>query len=230
MATQLVKLRRSAAQGAIPTTGQLELGELALNTYDGKVYMKKNVGGTESVVQVGITNYPDSQTLSFGTDSDLIISHDGFNSIINQTGTGTLQVQVDESTVLDISSAGLDVTGALTLTGSLTLDDTQLVTNSTTTTSTAETTVASFAAATYRTNKHVVQITDSVSGEYHAVEILVIHDGTDAYKTEYAEITTGAAALASFDVDISAGNVRLLATPASANSTTFKVVTQNTKV
>ena len=119
MATQLVKLRRSATQSAIPTTGQLELGELALNTYDGKVYMKKNVGGTESVVQVGITNYPDSQTLSFGTDSDLIISHNGFNSIINQTGTGTLQVQVDESTVLDISSTGLDVTGNITLDGTV---------------------------------------------------------------------------------------------------------------
>jgi len=119
LATQLVKLRRSATQSAIPTIGQLELGELALNTYDGKVYMKKDVGGTETIVQVGITNYPDSQTLSFGTDSDLVISHNGSNSIINQTGTGTLQIQVDESTVLDISSSGLDITGNITLDGTV---------------------------------------------------------------------------------------------------------------
>ncbi len=153
------------------------------------------------------------------------------NNITISTNDTTKQLTINAADDGDyLPSAGGTLTGALTLTGSLTLDDTQLVTNSITTTSTAETTVASFAAATYRTNKHVVQITDSVSGEYHAVEILVIHDGTDAYKTEYAEITTGAAALASFDVDISAGNVRLLATPASANSTTFKVVTQNTKV
>lgn len=153
------------------------------------------------------------------------------NNITISTNDTTKQLTINAADDGDyLPSAGGTLTGALTLTGSLTLDDTQLVTNSTTTTSTAETTVASFAAATYRTNKHVVQITDSVSGEYHAVEILVIHDGTDAYKTEYAEITTGAAALATFDVDISAGNVRLLATPASTNSTTFKVVTQNTKV
>jgi hypothetical protein len=49
---QTIKLRRSATSGAQPTTSQLELGELALNTYDGKVYMKKSVGGTESIVEV----------------------------------------------------------------------------------------------------------------------------------------------------------------------------------
>ena len=49
---QTIKLRRSATSGAQPTTSQLELGELALNTYDGKVYMKKSVSGTESIVEV----------------------------------------------------------------------------------------------------------------------------------------------------------------------------------
>jgi len=52
MAT-LMKLKRSAVEGNIPTTSQLELGELALNTYDGKLYTKKNVGGTETVVEIG---------------------------------------------------------------------------------------------------------------------------------------------------------------------------------
>jgi hypothetical protein len=31
----------------------LELGEVAINTYDGKMYIKKNVSGTETVVEVG---------------------------------------------------------------------------------------------------------------------------------------------------------------------------------
>ena len=48
-----IKLRRSATAGAIPTTSNLDLGELALNTYDGKIYMKKSVGGSDSVVEVG---------------------------------------------------------------------------------------------------------------------------------------------------------------------------------
>jgi hypothetical protein len=41
--------------------------------------------------------------------------------------------------------------------------------------------------------------------------------------TTYGELYTGSA-LANFTADISGGSVRLLATPASANSTTFNVV------
>ena len=48
-----IRLRRSATAGNIPTTSQLDLGELALNTFDGKLYLKKSVNGTESVVEVG---------------------------------------------------------------------------------------------------------------------------------------------------------------------------------
>lgn len=48
-----IQLRRSATANAVPTTTQLALGELAINTYDGKLYLKKNVSGTESIVQIG---------------------------------------------------------------------------------------------------------------------------------------------------------------------------------
>ena len=48
-----IKLKRSATQGSIPATSALSLGEVAINTYDGKMYIKKSVGGTESIVEVG---------------------------------------------------------------------------------------------------------------------------------------------------------------------------------
>ena len=47
-----IKIRRSAVASAVPTTGQLALGELALNTYDGKLFIKKD-DGTASIVQIG---------------------------------------------------------------------------------------------------------------------------------------------------------------------------------
>lgn len=47
-----VKLKRSSVQGKVPLVSDLQLGELAVNTYDGKLYLKKNVGGTESIVDV----------------------------------------------------------------------------------------------------------------------------------------------------------------------------------
>ncbi len=46
------KLKRSAVQGRVPTVGDLQLGELALNTFDGKLYTKKD-DGTASIVEIG---------------------------------------------------------------------------------------------------------------------------------------------------------------------------------
>ena len=58
--SQTVKLRRSASPGTPPTTSQLQLGELAINTYDGKLFLKKNVSGTESIVEIGANNLADT--------------------------------------------------------------------------------------------------------------------------------------------------------------------------
>lgn len=54
-----IQLRRSATANAVPTTTQLALGELAINTYDGRLYLKKNVSGTESIVEVGTVSSGD---------------------------------------------------------------------------------------------------------------------------------------------------------------------------
>lgn len=43
-------MKQSATASAVPTAGQLELGELAINTTDGKLYLKK---GDNTIVQVG---------------------------------------------------------------------------------------------------------------------------------------------------------------------------------
>jgi len=46
-----IKLRRSAVPGKLPSISQLEFGELAYNTYDGRAYFKRDQGG----VGVGVT-------------------------------------------------------------------------------------------------------------------------------------------------------------------------------
>jgi hypothetical protein len=46
-----VVLKRSAVQGKTPVVGDLALGELALNTYDGNLFFKKD-SGTASIVSV----------------------------------------------------------------------------------------------------------------------------------------------------------------------------------
>lgn len=100
------------------------------------------------------------------------------------------------------------------------------VTNSseaTTVASTTQSQIASFVAASFRSAKLLVQIYDSVTGEVQISELLVVHNGTTASATEYGVVYTGTSALANFDVDINTGNVRLLATRSTANSTQYKV-------
>ena len=63
MATN-IKLKRSASAGAAPGTSDLALGELALNTTDGKLYMKKSVSGSESIVEISGTKAPTSSAFS----------------------------------------------------------------------------------------------------------------------------------------------------------------------
>lgn len=48
---QTIILKRSSVAGKVPLTTDISLGELALNTYDGKLYTKKD-DGTESIVDL----------------------------------------------------------------------------------------------------------------------------------------------------------------------------------
>lgn len=45
-----VQLKRSAVQGRVPTTSDLALGEIGINTYDGKIFIKKN-DGSDAIVE-----------------------------------------------------------------------------------------------------------------------------------------------------------------------------------
>jgi hypothetical protein len=72
----------------------------------------------------------------------------------------------------------------------------------------------------YRSVSYSVQVTSATA--YQSCNINVIHDGTTAYISEYGDIATGII-LASFDADVSGGNLRLLTTPVNA-ATTYKVI------
>lgn len=45
-------LKNSSVAGKVPTTSQLSLGELAVNTYDGKLYFKQDTGAAVSIVTI----------------------------------------------------------------------------------------------------------------------------------------------------------------------------------
>ena len=50
-----IELKRSAIPGKVPSVDQLDLGELAINTYDGAVYLKQDTGVSQSIIQLAST-------------------------------------------------------------------------------------------------------------------------------------------------------------------------------
>ena len=76
----LIKLKRSAVAGKAPAVGDLALGELALNTYDGKLYTKKD-NGTASIVDLsaGSSSGPIAETSQ--VISENITFKTGFNGL-----------------------------------------------------------------------------------------------------------------------------------------------------
>ena len=62
-----IRIKRSAVAGKVPTTGDLQLGELALNTFDGKLYTRKD-NGAASIVEIGAT--PSAPWSTYATQWD----------------------------------------------------------------------------------------------------------------------------------------------------------------
>jgi hypothetical protein len=90
-----------------------------------------------------------------------------------------------------------------------------------TTTSTSQVALDVFSKTSFRSVKYQIQVTQGSS--YHTTEFIIVHNGSLTFNTEFAIVKTGDS-LATFDSDISSNNVRLLITPASSSSTTFKAI------
>ena len=95
--------------------------------------------------------------------------------------------------------------------------------NTATTSGSVQITVDSFPIATYRTAQYIVQITDNTNSYYHSAQIMLIHDGTNVYKTEYNEIYSNSM-LGTFDATITTGVLSLLFTPSAATNKTLRMI------
>lgn len=143
----------------------------------------------------------------FGANTLVATTLSGGNTIANATLTVTSNVSFSNTSQVVVFSNGV------------TLGANNIAYNSTaryTTSNTSQQVVDTFSAATYRSAKYVISVTDPVNSKYQATEIMLMHDGTTTYETEYATLLSNTS-LASFSSDVTSGNIRLLVTPAVAN-------------
>jgi hypothetical protein len=97
-----IKIKRSAVPAKVPTTGDLDLGELALNTYDGKLYTKKD-NGTASIVELS----GGGAGVSDGDKGDITVSASGATWTIDNDAVTYAKIQnVTSSRLLGRSTAG----------------------------------------------------------------------------------------------------------------------------
>jgi hypothetical protein len=121
---QSIILKRSSLPGKVPDTGSLNIGEMAINTYDGKVFIKRS-GNLDSIEGIVVTNSITTGSISVthtGSFGELVITQDA-------------NVARDLYVTNDIIGAGdIDITGDITgssalLSGSLILSGSQTITN-----------------------------------------------------------------------------------------------------
>jgi len=108
-----------------------------------------------------------------------------------------------------LTKTNLDMTGGIVRSGV------------TTTATTNETALISLSAPKYQSVEFNVQATQSSS--FNSTIVKAMHDGSAAYVTEYGTLQAPSG-IATFSADLSGGQLRLLAYPASAGLTTFSVI------
>ncbi len=127
---QNIKLKRSSVAGKVPTTSQLEAGEIAINTADGKLYFERDDSTIQTIVTTNATitgslniNGPitgsDVQIAEWGSISASLVSiQSGANSLTLDNVTDNGSTTTNNITVGRITSqtTGLATTGLFTTT------------------------------------------------------------------------------------------------------------------
>lgn len=117
---QTIQLKRSSVQGKIPLTTDLALGEIAINTYDGKFFYKKN-DGSDTIVELLSTTAGSSSFQPLDGDLTSIAGLAGNSGLLKKTAENTWALETTDFTNASNLSSGTVSTARL---GSGTADNT----------------------------------------------------------------------------------------------------------
>jgi len=195
------------------------LAEAGIQPFDATIVVDADIGSTVQAYDANLTSFVTALTLptADGTTGQFLKTDGAGNVTFASIPTINTLNDIGNVTITGASTGEfLQWSGSAWINAVVEAFDTQTHT----TTATSQVSIAEYAHATYDGVKAVITADDGTNRSI--VEILITHNGTTAIATEYAQLNT-AAALATFDVDISGTDIRILATPAAATSTGFTV-------
>jgi hypothetical protein len=95
-----------------------------------------------------------------------------------------------------------------------------LTSNTKSSNSASEVVVDTWGYQQFRSMKYMVQISNDDNVAQHQVsEVLLVHNGSATFTTEYGQVTTGSSTFATIDSDLVSNQIRLKVTPTVTNST-----------
>jgi len=213
--TDQIEVTVSAAGDSL-TIGHADSGVSAASYGSSAAVPIITVDAQGHVTAVSTAAISTSWTISDGSTTQSI---DGGDTLTVSGTANEVEVAVSATDTLTVGLPNdVTVSNDLTVGNDVILDNHRLQSVTQTTTATTQVNLATFSTTTYAGAE--VNIMAISNGERHITKLLITHDGTTAYATEYGEIVTNAS-LASYDVDINTGNLRVRVTPASATSTVF---------
>jgi hypothetical protein len=158
--------------------------------------------------------------------ASVLIARDGSQNFAANTATlnsvstsgfvaNTTAIVPTSNTILLGNSTGRFVVSANTgnFSGTVTVGGSMFEYVTLTTAGTSQVAFDTFATASFRSAKYLVQMTSGSA--YHMIELSVIHDGTTVYLSQYGEVKSGAS-LGTFDASITTGTLSMLITPINA--------------
>ena len=180
----VIQVKKSGVTGNTPV--DLNVGELAINYADGKLFYKDIADNISS-----IQNQNTFETIN--VNSTLVIASSP-TDILNLVAGSNITLTPDAiNKSITISSSGGEATGTLL-----------------TSTTSANQVLDTYNKSTYRTVKYIIQ---AISGSnIHSSEVILTHNDTDTFASQFGVVKSGPV-LYTLSSTIDGSNVQLLITP-----------------
>ena len=162
-----------------------------------------------------------TQAVALATDS---LTFNGTTNevevVVGATDTVTVGLPADVTVTTSLITPTYKISGS----GA---NDSHITSQSATIASTSLTVLDTFAKASFRASEYFISISQGT--DFQSSKVMVGHDGTNSYITQYGTLVSGGT-LGTFTAAVNGANVELKVTMAAATSASLKIIRQTVNV